>query len=68
MPENSGNLNVVPTTLGPITIFKQQLGEGNLINCCMGSQEKHVGWLVGRIITIILRFWVGASKNKNIDH
>ena len=33
----------------------------------MGSQEKHVGWLVGRII-IILRFWVGASKNKNIDH
>ena len=34
----------------------------------MGSQEKHVGWLVGRIITIILRFWVGTSKNKNIDH
>ena len=29
------------------------LGKGNLIFCCAGSQEN---------------FWVGTSKNKNIDH
>ena len=27
-----------------------------------------LGWLVGKIMIIILSFRVGTSKNKNIDH
>ena len=26
------------------------------------------GWWVGKVKMIILSFWVGTSKNKNIDH
>ena len=43
-----------------------QLGEGNLIFCCMGSQESFSGWSVGKMI-ITLSFRVGISKNENID-
>ena len=40
----------------------------NLIFCCTGCRENYFGRLIGEIIIIILRFRVGTSKNKNIDH
>ena len=46
----------------------KDLSKGNLIFCCTGSRENFLGWSLGKIIiTIILSFRVGISKNKIID-
>ena len=51
--------------LGPIKASLIRLGEGNLI---FSGWIIISGWLVGKILIIILSFRIATSKNKNTDH
>ena len=44
------------------------LGKGNLVFCCMGSQDNYFGLVSRQNNKTIFGLKVGTSKNKNIDH
>ena len=50
------------------TITEDHLGEGNLIFCCMGSQESYVGSIGWQKNNNNPQFQGWHIRNKNIDH